>query len=46
MCEQVGVVTIVDLLKLPSLWFCLGAEGTGEGCGGNEEEQDLRHLKC
>ena len=21
MCEQVGVVSVVDLVKLPSLWF-------------------------
>lgn len=26
--EQVGVVSIVDLVKLPSLWFCCGAGWT------------------
>ena len=41
------MVSVVDLVKLPSLWFCCGADGCGmeEGCGGNEEEKGLRRLK-
>ena len=48
MWEQVGGVSIVDIVKLPPLWFCCGANGLGreEGCGGNEDERALRHLKC
>ena len=48
MWEQVGGVSIVDTVKFPSLRFCYGADGLGreEGCGGNEDKKELRHLKC
>ena len=45
MCEEVGVVSIVDLVKpLPVVLGGADGPGTEEGCGGNEEEE-LRHLK-
>ena len=33
MCEEVGVVSIVDLVKLPSLWFWVELMDPGQRRG-------------